>query len=71
MTQMPPLWQTEGRQMTDMKRGGTLQLTLIMLQTKYQNNPAYRNYEYFDKNCKTQVKFQAHITLRRGNKNTF
>ena len=43
-----PSQQTESRQMTDLKREETVQLNLIMLQTKYQINIAYTILEIFD-----------------------
>ena len=33
-----------------LKRGDTVQLTIIMLQTKYQINPTYTSGEIFDEN---------------------
>ena len=35
--------------MTDLKRGNTVQLTLIIVHTKYPINPTYNSQEIFDK----------------------
>ena len=43
-----PARQTGSRWTTDLKRGDTVQLTIIMLQTKYQINPTYTSGEIFD-----------------------
>ena len=42
--------QTGSRRMTDLKRGDTVQLTMVMLQTKYQIIPTYTGKEIFYEN---------------------
>ena len=42
--------QTGSRRMKDLKRGDTVQLTMFMLQTKYQIIPTYTGQEIFYEN---------------------
>ena len=53
--------QTGSRRMVDLKGGGTVQLTLMMHQNKYQINPMYTSHKIFDEIFTVQYTYSGKI----------